>query len=122
MDSNRRGVAVAVRALPSAPPRVELCRNDEFTVVTVSGELDLATIDEFVSEVRARFAPGSRIAVDLCRVTIMSAAGVAACLAVQREGRDANCEVAFANPQGIVSRVFEVLDVEETLLGWLSQR
>ncbi len=121
MDSNRRGVDVAMRALASAPPHVELCRSAEFTVLPVSGELDLATVDEFVSEVRARFEPGSRIAVDLRGVTFMSASGVSACLAVQREGRDANCEVGFANPQGIVRRVFQVLDVEDTLLGWLSR-
>jgi anti-anti-sigma factor len=121
MDSNRRGAGVAVQDAPRRPPQVDLRRSAEFTVLTMSGELDVATVDEFASQVRARFAPGHRIAVDLCGVTFMSASGVGACLAVQREGRAVDCDVAFANPQGIVHRVFQALDVEATLLGWLDR-
>ena len=105
------------RALPGDV----LCRSENLIVLPVTGELDLATVDEFVAQVRARFVAGSRMAVDLRGVTFMSACGVSACLAVQREGRDVNCDVAFTNPQGIVTRVLAILDVEETLLGWLDQ-
>jgi anti-anti-sigma factor len=119
MDSNR-GDAESV--MPDRGPSQGdvLCRS-KVTLLPVAGELDLATVDEFVAQVRERFVPGSRLAVDLGGVTFMSACGVGACLAVQREGREVHCDVAFTNPQGIVTRVLGVLDVEQALLGWLDQ-
>src|SRR3954452_3550781 len=120
MDSNRCDAGSATPN-PGAPAGDVLCRSQEVTRLPVAGEFDLATIDEFVAQIRERFVPGSRLAVDLGGVTFMSACGVRACLAVQREGREVDCDVAFTNPQGIVTRVLGVLDVEQTLLGWLDQ-
>ena len=51
----------------------------------------------------------------------MGACGVSACLEVQREGRADGCDVATTGAQGLVARVLQVLDVEQTLSGWIGR-
>ena len=120
MDSDRC-TAPALAPAKGAPTRFEVSRNAEFTLVRVAGEVDPATADEFASTIRERFQPGGRVAVDLGGVTFMGACGVSACLEVQREGRAGGCDVAFAGAQGLVARVLQILDVEQTLSGWIGR-
>ena len=89
--------------------------------LAVSGELDLATSADLVSQIRCLIEPGRRIAVDIGGVTFIDASGVAACLAVQQQADAIGCAVAFAQPRGLVARVLELLDVEDELLGWMNQ-
>jgi anti-sigma B factor antagonist len=120
MHANRCAVRRSSPPAKAEPIRLKVHRNAEFTLIELSGELDVLTADDFVSMARARFEPSRRIAIDLGGVTFMGAAGVTACLAVQREARTADCEVGFANPQGMVARVLQVLDVQAILAGWIA--
>jgi len=121
MDSDRCSAPVLACPANSAPTRYEGCRTAEVTLLHAEGEVDIGTADEFVATIRARLGASRRVVVDLGGVTFMSAGGVSACLAAQREGRAVDCEVAFTNAQGIVGRVLDVLDVEQTLAGWIAR-
>jgi anti-anti-sigma factor len=115
MDSNRCGAVSSVRPARDVPARFEGRRPADRASLRMTGELDLATVDEFVSRIRERIAPGNALTVDLRGLTFMSAAGVSACLSVQRDARASDCAVTFVHAQGIVARVLRILDVEAIL-------
>ncbi|MET0920508.1 MAG: STAS domain-containing protein [Acidimicrobiia bacterium] len=85
-------------------------------LVTLSGEIDLVNGDSVVEQLLEVANTNPRVTVDLHDVTFMGAQGVNACLAAQRRARAMGCDVRFANPQGIVARVIEVVGLESVLL------
>src|SRR3954451_6968056 len=62
-------------------------RQDGFATVSVSGELDLASADEFSSAVRTELATGA-VAIDLQKVSFMDSAGVRALKTAVREAEE----------------------------------
>jgi anti-anti-sigma factor len=86
--------------------------------IALRGEIDLATSGDLLAELCGCLVGSARvITVDLGHVTFMDATGINACLMAQRQGRALGYDLRFANPQGAVARVIEILDLEAVLLG-----
>ena len=118
MDPGHQTARAPVRTGNAQPLRVEVRDGHAVRCVSVHGEVDLATVDVLVDVIREMFAAPGRLAVDLHGVTLMDASGIGACLALQREAKSSGCELGFARCRGIVARVVEVLELEQTFAGW----
>jgi anti-sigma B factor antagonist len=66
--------------------------DDGCTTVSVAGELDLATVDEFAGAVRSGLAAGG-VVIDLRDVTFMDSSGVRALNTALRESTDSGREL-----------------------------
>jgi anti-sigma B factor antagonist len=82
--------------------------DDACTTVSVAGELDLATADEFSRAVRSGLATGAVI-VDLREVTFMDSAGVRALNTALRESAENGRELRVS--QGLHPSVVQVLEM-----------
>src|SRR4051812_21687828 len=69
--------------------------SDGRTIVSVAGELDLATADEFAAAVRTALATGN-VLIDLGEVVFMDSAGVRALNAALRESSETGRELRVA--------------------------
>jgi anti-sigma B factor antagonist len=88
---------------------------DGWTTVSVAGELDLATADEFAAAVRTGLATGA-VVVDLREVTFMDSAGVRALNTVARESADSGRELRlFLGTHPGVVQVLEMTGMLELL-------
>jgi len=86
--------------------------------VALRGEIDAFTVDGVVGELCAAMVGSARaLRADLRGVTFMDAAGVRGCLRAQQSARELGWNLLFVEPQGIVARLFELLELDETLLG-----
>lgn len=66
--------------------------DDACTIVSVAGELDIATVDEFARAVRSGLATGA-VVIDLREVTFMDSAGVRALNTALRESAEGGREL-----------------------------
>ena len=86
-------------------------------VITLEGELDLATVSELEAEI-ARVAEAERAAtlvIDLRELSFMDSSGLRAVLAAEARIRDAGGRcVLVRGPEG-VQRVFEITRLEDRL-------
>ena len=106
------------RPTQSRPPRLREVVN----VVTLRGEIDICNEAAVVDQLcRALVGPKRALCVDLASVSFMDARGIAACLEAQRRARADGYDLLFVNPQGIVARLIEVLDLQVALLGGRSR-
>jgi anti-sigma B factor antagonist len=84
-------------------------------VVTVQGELDIATAD-LLSERLAKICErGLPVTVDLRRVSFLDCVGLRVLLAVHADGAARGCHVDFIPGPRAVQRVFELTGTLETL-------
>ena len=83
-------------------------------VVSLSGELDMATASELEQAVSG--APkGSAVIVDMRRLTFIDSEGVRALLAVYAAGNDGLASVRFVEGPDAVQRVLRILGVDQVL-------
>jgi anti-anti-sigma factor len=85
-------------------------------VVSLTGELDLATVPEFEGAIE-HARGGSAIVVDLTELTFIDSTGIRALLHVYSAGQNGHSSVSFVRGQRKVQRVLELAGVEE-LLAW----
>ena len=91
-------------------------RSDGYEVLTVEGEIDIATAPRMIAALNEVLADiGSPLVVDLSRVVFMDSTGLA--LLINARGRVVRRGQAFAIvcPQGPIARVFEIADMVESL-------
>ena len=94
---------------PGAPTfALDVEARDGWTRVTVSGELDLATVDPFSEAVRDALAAGA-VVIDLRDVSFMDSSGVRALNTALREAADAGRELRVA--EGMQPIVLQVLEI-----------
>ena len=93
---------------PGAPIALDVRRCDGWTRVSVAGELDLATVDEFSRAVSLGLSTGS-VVIDLRDVSFMDSAGVRALNTALRESAGSGRELrVLPGMQPIVRQVLEI--------------
>jgi anti-anti-sigma factor len=120
MDTDRAlETAMSRFPMPAADGQfaAEVQVRDDATIVTLTGEVDLATRASFASAVCGLLGPGARVTVDLGGLTLLDGGGVAVALRLQQRARALGSHLTFVHPHGIVARVLEILDPDCTLAG-----
>lgn len=87
--------------------------------VRVVGEIDLATAPRlrlYLRDVIAAAAAGTEIRVDLAGVTFIDASGVGVLVGAGRAASRGGVGFCVERPQGVVLRIFQVLNLSDVLL------
>jgi anti-sigma B factor antagonist len=84
-------------------------------VVTVQGELDIATVDLLSDRLAEICDRGLPVTVDLQRVSFLDCVGLRLLLTVHADGALRGCKVDFIQGPRAVERVFELTGTLETL-------
>lgn len=99
---------MADTAAPS-PLRIECRRDGEAVVVTLGGELDLASAPELERELReAEAANPARVVIDLSGLGFMDSTGLQALLRTRERAHAGAYELALRRGPHQVQRVFEL--------------
>jgi anti-sigma B factor antagonist len=84
-------------------------------VLTVQGEVDMATVWTLESRLADACARNRAVTVDLRRVTFLDCAGLRLLLAQHAEGQARGCDVVFIQGPPAVRRLFELTGTLEAL-------
>jgi anti-anti-sigma factor len=107
-----------VSASDGPPLRASVQRSGDTAVVTLVGELDLATADRLrtrlLTVVRSDPAP-SRLVLDVSGLHFVDAAGIAVLLTAQRALAAGGGKVVLRSPSRLVTRVVKVLQLQHLL-------
>ena len=104
-------MAVAVN-----PLAVERSRVDAYELLTVDGELDIATAPRMISALNEAFADLERpLVVDLSSVGFMDSTGLALLINAYRRVKRRGHGFAIVCPGGPIARVFEIADMVDSL-------
>lgn len=70
--------------------------SDDVSVIDLDGEIDLATGDDFATQLRTALArAGSRLVVDMTKVTFLGSAGLASLMSVNKEAEQQGTELVL---------------------------
>ncbi len=98
------------------PLAVERIRSDGYEVLSVTGELDIATAPRMLSALNEALADVAvPLIVDLSGVVFMDSTGLALLINARRRVRRRGQGFAIVCPGGPISRVFEIADMVESL-------
>jgi anti-sigma B factor antagonist len=81
---------------------------DDGVVLTVQGEVDLATVDTLGSRLADVCARNDAVTVDLRRVDFLDCLGLRVLIAQHHEAATSGCHVDFIQGPPVVRRVFEL--------------
>src|SRR5437763_864250 len=89
---------------------VESSRVPGATVLSVHGEIDVATAPDLIEAALRLFGDGEdRLVVDLSGVPFLDSSGISAIVAILRSASARNGRLALACPTRAVTRVFELI-------------
>jgi anti-sigma B factor antagonist len=96
--------------------RVSVAHDEEETVVSISGELDVSTADHLAETVNdeLRDSPG-RIVVDLAGLDFCDSLGLGTLVVLSRTARVQQTYLVLRNPSPFFTRMLEVTGVGEGL-------
>lgn len=98
------------------PLQVERSRSDGYDVLTVEGELDVATAPRMIAALNEALAEMEfPLLVDLTRVVFMDSTGLALLMNARRRAVRHGRGFAIVCPKGPIARVFEIADMVESL-------
>jgi anti-sigma B factor antagonist len=98
------------------PLAVERSRSDGYELLTVEGELDIATAPRMLAALNGAVADMSRpLVVDLSECVFMDSTGLALLINVRRRVVRRGHGFAIVCPSGPIARVFEIADMVESL-------
>jgi anti-sigma B factor antagonist len=98
------------------PLEVEVSAAEFGVLVTIAGELDIATVPRVREALSAHdVAGGEAVVVDLGDVTFMDSSGLSLFLTLERELRERGGGLAIACPDGAARLIFDVTGVDEHL-------
>jgi anti-sigma B factor antagonist len=98
------------------PLAVERSRFDGYELLTVEGELDIATASRMITALNEAIADMSGpLVVDLTDVVFMDSTGLALLMNARRRVVRQGQGFAIVCPDGPISRVFEIADMVESL-------
>jgi anti-sigma B factor antagonist len=104
---------------PEAPPTFAIRddRRNGFTVLLLSGELDMAAAPSLRERIEALVARGdTRILVDLAELAFCDSAGLSAFIGGDRQCAAKGGWLRLTRPQGHVARVIEVSGLRDILV------
>ncbi len=104
-------------AFEPLPFSIEVVGSESGAVLSLGGELDLATAPELESALLGRLAAGETVTVDLRELQFMDSSGVRVLVAAHTTARDGAGTLLVVRPQpgGEVDRVLEVSGVAAAL-------
>jgi anti-anti-sigma factor len=82
-------------------------------VLMLSGELDLAAVDEFLEHARAALGPASVLELDLSGVTFVDSTGLGALVRLREEARAGGSDVVLAQVPRQVARILDITGLSE---------
>jgi anti-anti-sigma factor len=94
---------------------MERIEDDGGVVLTVQGEVDMATVWTLESRLAAVCARNDAVTVDLRRVTFLDCAGLRLLLDQHAEGAARGCRIDFIQGPPAVRRLFELTGTLEAL-------
>jgi anti-anti-sigma factor len=98
------------------PLAVERSQNDGYAVLTVDGELDIATAPRMITALNEALADmATPLVVDLTRVVFMDSTGLALLMNARRRAMRLGQGFAIVCPGGPIARVFEIADMVGSL-------
>lgn len=98
------------------PLAVERSRVDGYELLTVEGELDIATAPRMISALNEAIAEmAAPLVVDLTDVVFMDSTGLALLMNARGRVRRQGHGFAIICPHGPISRVFEIADMVDSL-------
>ena len=98
------------------PLAVERCRVDGYELLTVEGELDVATAPRMISALNEAIAVmEAPLVVDLSDVVFMDSTGLALLMNARRRVVRLGHGFAIVCPHGPIARVFEIADMVDSL-------
>lgn len=98
--------------------RISAVAEGDTTVVTLAGELDLASADLLRERIRALLARGSdvrQLVVDLSGLTFLDVTGVGVLLEAHRKMTTLGGSVLLRHPKPMVVRMLSLLELDEAL-------
>jgi anti-sigma B factor antagonist len=111
-----------MREFEQPPFSIDVAQQGDRTYLSLSGELDLATVGELEDALNGRLGAGEDIVVDLRNLAFMDSSGVRALVAGHAAAREADGSLVIVRPpQG--SEVDRVIDVSgiATALGMVDE-
>ena len=98
------------------PLAVERSRSDGYELLTVEGELDIATAPRMIAALNEAVGDIIRpLVVDLSNVVFMDSTGLALLINARRRVVRRKQGFAIVCPNGPIARVFEIADMVESL-------
>ncbi|MGW5860802.1 STAS domain-containing protein [Streptomyces sp. NPDC055239] len=85
---------------------------DDVTVLTLAGEIDLDTSVHVRQALEAVGAPGTRVVIDLRRVTFIDSSGINVFIAGHRALAEAGGRLRLAAPSESVARTLEIVGID----------
>jgi anti-anti-sigma factor len=106
-----------MRDLEQPPFSIDVARDDGRTVLSLRGELDIATVGELEKAIGDGLAGGERLVVDLRGLEFMDSTGVRALVAGHAAARDGDGSLVIvgARPGTEVARVIEISGIASAL-------
>ena len=111
-----------MREFEPPPFAIDVAEQDERTLLTLSGELDLATVGELEAALASRLDAGENVVVDLRGLAFMDSSGVRALVGAHQAAQECDGSLVIVRPpQG--SEVDRVIDVSgiATALGMVDE-
>lgn len=100
-----------------SPLSVSTVMTDRHALVTINGEIDLATAPEVEAAIRASIDDGAgSVAIDMSGTTFMTCAGIGALVAARHHGQHTHVSVGVTRPSTPVSRMLRLGGVAALLL------
>jgi|SRR3954447_24284014 anti-sigma B factor antagonist len=111
-----------MRDFEQPPFAIEVAEQSGRTVLTLKGELDLATVGELEDALNSRLGDGKQVVVDLRSLEFMDSSGVRALVSGHKAAQDGAAGLTIVRaPRGTeVDRVIEVSGIA-TALGMVDQ-
>ena len=106
----------ATSAAESRRMSIEVDEHDDVMAVTVNGEIDLDTSDEFGLAL-VGVAPTGRVDVDLTGVSYIDSAGLRSLLTARTDLEERGAQLRVVSASTIVTRLFEIAGVADLLTG-----
>lgn len=95
---------------------VEVRETLGWTVVTVDGQLDVATAPDFRQRlVEAQYTGATRVALDLRKLEFLDSFGLGVIVGAIKRARSHDGELAVVCPPGRIRHVFELTEVDRIL-------
>ena len=113
-SGNRRRVGASHQGDPSFRVEVDASR-EGLLVASLVGELDIASAADLETFVQRTAAQGLHVVVDLTRLTFVDSSGLNALVNAARTVESRDGWVVFAGAPAGVRRVFEIVQLEDTL-------
>jgi anti-sigma B factor antagonist len=94
---------------------IEATRSGSTTVVATAGSLDIATAEQFETEVQHALADGTDVIVDLSGLDLCDSTGLGAMVRLHRRAQAADASLTLRRPQRAVAEVLAMTGIDKVI-------